>query len=294
MGNIKLKCPSCGYMIDIKTKKEKCNTCTKVINAYTTLYEYKDYKKSLKLYMELYKEYPNNKDLLLGIILSISNEFSRIEYSLGERKSLIYYFDLYKKQATKEEINKYKDSISSIKDEINKEEKKDSNKFKKQSIGIASVIFIFILIYVLCLNAKAIKRNAEIRISDINTLSVDKLIKHNLLKCDLKDYKLEDSNLIVNFICGNIFRIKENYSFSYSYIDDYAPVLETSECKIKKGDKFDKSCIVIRDSVDGLITEYDIDTSEVNTKEEGEYYASIHAKDKSNNELSTEIKIVVE
>lgn len=294
MSNAKLKCPSCGNEIDIKLEGGKCNTCYKIRNAYNTLYNYKDYKKSLGLYMELYKEYPKDKQLLLGVVLSISHEFTRIDYSVGERRSLVYYCGLYKKLANNTEINKYKNEMESISEELVKQERKENKKRNIQNICVASVIIVLVIYYILCLTLNPKKLDTIIRISDINTVTVDNLIKHKLLKCDVDNYELVNNNMVVSFICDNVARKHEKFSFEYSFVDDFPPEVKSAECKMKAGSEFDSSCIQIYDSVDGDILDFEVDKKEANFSEVGDTYVKVTAKDKAGNELSSEVKITIE
>ncbi len=132
----RLGCPTCGAKLDVDTSQKVgiCKYCNSAYtfddgtiriehsftnqddqrleaNANVTLYKYKNYDKSLYMYLELYNKYQDNQDYLLGIILSLTEEFSLEEYAYSKWDLVIHYWELFLKIGNKDTIERYQSKI---------------------------------------------------------------------------------------------------------------------------------------------------------------------------------------
>lgn len=313
-----LECPSCGGKIEINEAKKtgKCKYCNspyifddgvirveysfadeeskrKIANANVALYKYQLYEKSLPLYKELFEKFQDNQDFLLGIILSLTNDFSKEFYTEKEIKKVLYYWDLFYKIGDSELIAKYQKDIDKIKEKYENIKAKKKKRNKIILFSILAIILIIIIIYIIQLTAKPSKKNIVLKTSKTNN-NVGELINENLLKCDYKDQKIEGDKIIIDFLCSNLVQNNKKYTFSYDYIDDDAPYIDFNTCHIEEGDKPSfEICLGIYDSIDGWIKDYEVNEEDADYNKAGTTKVEIKAKDKSGNELSTKISVEV-
>lgn len=136
----KIKCPNCDANISIKENEtrgvcEYCNsefiiddetikiehtgtievtddTSLKVAN--TTLNQFKDYDKSLLLYKRLLYKYAHKKEVYIGLIRSITRDFSIDNLASYQLNEINDYFKKYTSLATDKEIKKYEEHIKTL------------------------------------------------------------------------------------------------------------------------------------------------------------------------------------
>ncbi len=313
----RLNCPSCGAALNIEDttrygKCQYCNSCyvldqgimkveysfadeettREIVNANVKLYKYKEYKQSLRMYISLFERYQDNKDFLLGIILSSTHQFTRDEYSRLEAKSILYYWDLFLKIGDNTDIEKYQNDIKKIQDQLAFKEKQRKKRKRRLTALLILCLIIFGVVSYFHYVAKPVQKDVKIRLSQFDG-KVDSYIEHKLLRCDFDNKKIVDKKLQLTFECSNYTKKLQKYSYSYEVIDDEPPSIEVNNCEIEEGDKPDYSCVKVIDSIDGEITDYELDEREAKFKQAGETQVKIKAKDKSGNEVVSEITIKV-
>lgn len=137
-----IKCPFCGISISIPNNTTKCicDHCNQefVINnnevelkqeqtnssetiedtliqdANDALNQSKDYEKSLNLYKELLQKYTNRREIYIGLIRSITKDFTINNINGYELNQINEYFKKYKILATDEEIELYDTTIREL------------------------------------------------------------------------------------------------------------------------------------------------------------------------------------
>ena len=122
--------------------------------ARTYLYDFKDYDKAYKIYKELSEKYPYEPEIWIGLVISITDNFTRhTTYFSNEimNDNVTDYFDKYikieKDENKKQEyIKKYEEyeNYKKIRKEIKKEEMKEEVK-ENIIVGIVA-FFLYILI----------------------------------------------------------------------------------------------------------------------------------------------------
>lgn len=135
-----IKCPNCNANISLKENATKgvCEYCnsefvidddsikiehsgtieitndTSLKIANTTLNQFKDYDKSLKLYKSLIHKYAHKKEVYIGLIRSITRDFTVDTVTDFQLEELNDYWKKYVSLATDKDIAKYEESIKSL------------------------------------------------------------------------------------------------------------------------------------------------------------------------------------
>lgn len=135
-----IKCPSCNANISIKDNATKgvCEYCqsefiiddntvtiehtgtieitddTSLKVANTTLNQFKDYDKSLLLYKSLKYKYAHKKDIYIGLIRSITRDFSINNITIFQLVEINNYWSKYITLATDKDIAKYEEKINEL------------------------------------------------------------------------------------------------------------------------------------------------------------------------------------
>ena len=314
----KLDCPSCGATLEVDSNKKSgiCKYCKspyilddgvirieysfadeegkrQIANANVTLYKYKNYKKSLYLFMDLFYKYQDNQDFLLGIILSLTHDFTKEKYTLSDIKKIVYYWDLFKRIGKKENIEKYQKDIDKILEQEKTINEENSKRRKIILISVSSVIIVLIIILSLFYFAEPSKKNVTIKLSDLDKKE-EKLINTPFLDCEYVDSTVFESKINIKYSCSNFIKNGKNYTFSYDFIDDEKPTIESNNCTVEEKDKPNyKDCLKVSDRVDGEIVDYEVDDQNSNFNEIGNTTIIVKAKDKAGNETSKEINVEV-
>ena len=313
----RINCPSCGGALEIDDSKPygRCKYCNSaymfdmgilkieysfadedtkrdIANANVTLYKFKKYKQSLPKFLKLFEKFQDKPEFLLGIILSSTHEFTREEYSIGELKSILYYWDLFTKICEQTDIMKYQKDIDNIKSLLVFKEKRIKQNKIKFIVFLILCLIAFGVVSYFFYKAEPTRKDVKIQLSKFDGV-VDTYIDHDFLNCRFVDKKIVDQKLELEFKCSNYTKKDKKYSYSYEVIDDEPPFIESSDCTILDGEKPDYSCIKIVDSIDGEITDYELDEREADFKKPGTTIVKFKAKDKSGNVLSGEINVVV-
>lgn len=134
-----LKCPNCNASISINenTKKGVCNYCNSefIIDdetikieqsttielkddslqiAKTTLESFKEYDKSLELYRELLPKYPHKREVYIGLIKSLTQDFSITSLSEEQLNEINQYLKKFKLLSFEEEYEQYELKINEM------------------------------------------------------------------------------------------------------------------------------------------------------------------------------------
>jgi len=135
-----IKCPNCNANLTIKDNKKNviCNYCKTefILNdetikiehsgtieitnnnlfevAKTTLEKFKDYDKSLILYKDLLTKYPHKREIYLGLIRSITKDFTIQSINGYQLTEINEYFRKYKILSTKEDALIYENKINEL------------------------------------------------------------------------------------------------------------------------------------------------------------------------------------
>lgn len=149
--------------------------------------------------------------------------------------------------------------------------------------------------------------NIKAKHEQINYVGIDELHKQKYIagnkeiyisgydakKLDLKEIQME----VKTINSGLEEDEKKSYRVLVHIVDKSAPeiTLTKEETEITVGDEFDITEYIesIEDNEDGTIEDYQIKDEDVNLEEAGEYTYKIIAKDKSNNEVEKEFKLIV-
>ena len=135
-----IKCPNCNANISIPDNATKgvCEYCkgefiidddtveikhtgtieitddTSLQVAETTLNKFKDYDKSLILYKKLLLKYAHKREIYIGLVRSITKDFSITTINRYELDEVNEYFKKYKILATEEEVLKYENQVNEL------------------------------------------------------------------------------------------------------------------------------------------------------------------------------------
>ena len=314
----KMECPSCGATVelDVKKKTGKCKYCNSpyvfddgtirvehsfadedskriIDNANVALYKYKDYKKSLPLFTQLFDKYQDNTDFLLGVILSLTEDFEKKDYSINESNKVFYYWNLFEKIGKENDIEKYKKDIKKIKDIVDTKIKKKKEIIKFTLISCVSAIILIVIFFCLLYFAKPSKKDVVVKMSTFES-EVNKLIKKPFLHCTYDKYKIDGKKLNITYSCDNILQDIKEYVFSYDYIDDEPPYVDPiKEIVVDERDTLNHRDIWVMDTVDGRIDEIEVDETGADFNKVGTTSVIVAAKDKSGNEMKTKVNIRV-
>ncbi len=313
----KINCPSCGGTIEIDASKKTgvCKYCNsqyalddgvirieysfadeetkrKIANANVALYKFKQYKKSLPLFISLYEKFQDNQDFLIGVIYSLTNDFTKQDYSIKEANTVIYYWDLYKKIGDEKVIKDHESEINRIKKLIDTKVTNNKKKKKRTILITAIIALVIILIVALLLFTRPFKKNINIKLSRFEK-EVNSYIHKPLLSCSYVGRTINNHKLELTYSCKNVLQKSKNYVFIYDFTDDEAPYVESNTCEFEEGDTPNYDCIKVVDYVDGKITKVDIDDKDVDFETAGVKKVKVKAKDEMGNELSTDVDIKV-
>ena len=163
---IEIKCPNCHSNLNIKESKSKkiiceyCNTefllddDTKIvkhiiegqiteeqefINAQTNLNILKNYDESYECYLKLSKKYVNNKDIWLGLLRSLTHDFT---YKYGSETFKVEYqkyWNNFKSLASPSDIDIYKEKYHQYDINTNASDKASDSVKKEKCFFIATV-----------------------------------------------------------------------------------------------------------------------------------------------------------
>ena len=162
------KCPNCGsnlklkpgqtegvceycqfaFSIDDEVKRTEHKTTVEIKSdndfeiAMATLDNFKDYKKSEYLFKDLLDRYAHKKEIYIGIVRSITHDFTKQIKDINTLNEVNEYFNKYKSLAQAKEISKYEDQIKEInKNYWHKELTKATGNFnaKKSSESIKEI-----------------------------------------------------------------------------------------------------------------------------------------------------------
>lgn len=316
--NVKrIACPSCGsnFEIDDNKKHGVCEVCNSsyyleddiirieysfaneqmkrvIANANVSLYKFNNYKKSLPLFLKLFNKYQDNQDFLYGVLLSLTHNFElkKVSYSLYNK--ILKYWDLYEKIGKKDNIKKHKEYIDDLKDKLNKIKEKRNKTLRIILLLIGVIVICLITLSILMLVAKPTSKKVKVIMSKIQTNSdYLKYINHSFMSCSVYNVEITDGRINVSSSCWNMLKKKKNYKFVFEYKDDVKPYIESSNCNIEEGEKPNYDCVEVKDNIDGVIKEYQVDESESDFNTIGVTKVKIIAKDSSNNELNTTIDV---
>lgn len=315
----KMDCPSCGASIelDLKKKSGKCKYCNApyifddgtirvehsfsnedskriIDNANVALYKYKDYKKSLPLFIQLFEKYQDNTDYLLGVILSLTEHFEKKDYEKNEANKVFYYWDMFEKVGKEEDIEKYKKDIKKINDIIEAKNKKKKENIKLVLIIIVSSAILSLIVFCILYFTKPSKKDVVVKMSTFET-EVNNLVNKPFLKCTYESYHIDGKKLNVTYLCGNIMQYTKEYVFSYEFIDDEPPYVENiNNIVVDERDTLNHRSIFVKDAVDGRIDDIEVDETGADFTKVGTTSVMVTAKDKSGNVMKTKVDIKVQ
>lgn len=150
-----LNCEYCGnkILIDDEVKKVKILHAGEITeeqefnNAEANL-KFKDYGKSFIVYKRLSMRYADNKEVWLGLLRSVTEDFTRKEY----RPEYEEYYNKYASLADEKELSKYKTKydkyMSTFSDKDKKEAIKKLNKKSPLSIVLIIVSVLIVIIFI--------------------------------------------------------------------------------------------------------------------------------------------------
>lgn len=150
-----LNCEYCGnkILIDDEVKKVKILHAGKITeeqefnNAEANL-KFKDYGKAFIGYKRLSMRYADNKEVWLGLLRSVTEDFTRKEY----RPEYEEYYNKYASLADEKELSKYKTKydkyMSTFSDKDKKEAIKKLNKKSPLSIALIIVSVLIVIIFI--------------------------------------------------------------------------------------------------------------------------------------------------
>lgn len=150
-----LNCEYCGnkILIDDEVKKVKILHAGKITeeqefnNAEANL-KFKDYGKAFIGYKRLSMRYADNKEVWLGLLRSVTEDFTRKEY----RPEYEEYYNKYASLADEKELSKYKTKydkyMSTFSDKDKKEAIKKLNKKSPLSIVLIIVSVLIVIIFI--------------------------------------------------------------------------------------------------------------------------------------------------
>lgn len=240
-------------------------------NANTYLYNFKEYDKSLKLYLKLSNSNPNNKEIWIGILKSFTHDFTKTDYSISDKNFLGKTWNRFSSLASQEEINEYTDKMKCAFDIINEKIATRNIKKKKFKSWFIFIFFVFLIISCINITLFIIKPTKqlfkEIKTSDIinNCIDLDNCSMKNFVTKSISSKYAEISSIYIpNFSFDkktysaqvtfyNLFGEKTK-NFDYSIVDDSGPVIIVKDCTIFENDIFDpNTCISAYDFTDGDI-----------------------------------------
>ena len=150
-----LNCEYCGnkILIDDEVKKVKILHAGEITeeqefnNAEANL-KFKDYGKAFIGYKRLSMRYADNKEVWLGLLRSVTEDFTRKEY----RPEYEEYYNKYASLADEKELSKYKTKYDKYMSTFSEKDKKEAiKKLKKKSSPSVITIIVNILIVVIFL-----------------------------------------------------------------------------------------------------------------------------------------------
>jgi len=165
---ISVKCPNCNANLKIKqnSKKMQCEYCgstvllddgtikvkhivegqiteeQEFINAATNLNKIKDYEASYKGYLSLSKRYVNNEEIWIGLLRSLTQDFTYKYASDNLKKEYQKYWSNYISLAEEKDIKKYREKYQKYVDKVKvTEEKSELQREDNEKCYIMVTIF---------------------------------------------------------------------------------------------------------------------------------------------------------
>lgn len=149
---IDITCPKCKATMEVDEKRKQvtCKYCDnkiliddevkkvkhimvgqideeqEFINANTNLNKFKDYEEAYKGYLSLSKRYVDNPEVWLGLLRSLSMDFTNTNYN----KLYLEYWGKFVSLSDEKTINKYKEKYEKFIDSFNEYDKRNANVVK--------------------------------------------------------------------------------------------------------------------------------------------------------------------
>lgn len=165
---VETKCPNCGAALQVekRNKKVKCDYCNSTfllddentinvkhmqvgqiseeqeyINAKTNLDKLKNYDEAYKIYLSLSKRYVDDSEVWIGLLRSLTKDFSYKYATLEFRNLYQKYWNNYIALADKKDISKYEVKYKKYIEEIEASSENDSEIVKTEKCYILSTVF---------------------------------------------------------------------------------------------------------------------------------------------------------
>lgn len=165
---VETKCPNCGAALQVekRNKKVKCDYCNSTfllddentinvkhmqvgqiseeqeyINAKTNLDKLKNYDEAYKIYLSLSKRYVDDSEVWIGLLRSLTKDFSYKYATLEFRNLYQKYWNNYIALADKKDISKYEVKYKKYIEEIEASFENDSEIVKTEKCYILSTVF---------------------------------------------------------------------------------------------------------------------------------------------------------
>lgn len=165
---VETKCPNCGAALQVekRNKKVKCDYCNSTfllddentinvkhmqvgqiseeqeyINAKTNLDKLKNYDEAYKIYLSLSKRYVDDSEVWIGLLRSLTKDFSYKYATLEFRNLYQKYWNNYIALADKKDISKYEVKYKKYIEEIEVSSENDSEIVKTEKCYILSTVF---------------------------------------------------------------------------------------------------------------------------------------------------------
>lgn len=165
---VETKCPNCGAALQVekRNKKVKCDYCNSTFllddentinvkhmqvgqiseeqeytNAKTNLDKLKNYDEAYKIYLSLSKRYVDDSEVWIGLLRSLTKDFSYKYATLEFRNLYQKYWNNYIALADKKDISKYEVKYKKYIEEIEASSENDSEIVKTEKCYILSTVF---------------------------------------------------------------------------------------------------------------------------------------------------------
>ena len=164
-----VECEYCGanFVVDDNTIEVKhlnageINEEQEYINADTNLNKLKNYDEAYNIYLSLSKRYVDNPEVWIGLLRSLTKDFT-YKYATADFKKLYQkYWNNYIALAEKKDIDEYSKKYKEYVDNVEASSENNSGLVKSEKCYIISTVFAFFKDYSLIIKLKQIPRGGS-------------------------------------------------------------------------------------------------------------------------------------